>query len=232
MKELVPMELSDEYIDTKVNAYLNSATYLTVEDVYGKNQKTIVNGLNIGNRLREQSPIIKEFFECLRTDLKNISVEDYMSPKETTKYRVNTDEGRIYILESYENCLAFLEKYNAIPELTEADYMNMISDSAVEIYKVTSIDHDNLGESYSYSSSDQDYYYDISIINHFDENVQRLLEVAQGQYITKEPCYKIRVYGEQFIIPTEYTDLAQTVMWNNAVSDDVYYGYEYEAYYK
>ena len=61
------------------------------------------------------------------------------------------------------------------------------------------------------------------MISSFDDNVQRLLEVAQAQYMTDQPSYKMVVYGEQYIIPMEYSDLAETVINNNTIPDYKYY---------
>ena len=211
MKELVALELSDDYIDAKVEKYINSTSFLSVSDKYRMNDKTIVK-IDENNRKQESSEVIQEFFECLRKDLKEVSIEEYLSPKQTTNYIVNTDEGKINILASYENCLAFLEQHNALPELTQADYKRVVEHSQASMIYVEDFSHGDADKNEIATGMCLYHIVSENDITRFDSNVQKLLEVAQVQYMSKKPCYFLSVYGEEYIIPVEYTELAETVM--------------------
>lgn len=240
MVELLDVELSDEYIQGKIKAYKNSATYLTVSDVYGVNQKVVVNDTN-----GQPSVVMKEFFDALQEDLMNTTKEEYLQPQNTIKYRVWTDEGFIYILDSYTNVIAFLEKYSAMPALAQEDYKNIVENYTIQIHPTLNPADDTKDYSGDYYAGyyndyydDYDGYYTTAcsvyfsydsryMIRDFNEDVEQLLQVAQAQYASDTPCYKIEVNGTMYVIPTEYTELVESIIANNSVSVDEYYSEKY-----
>lgn len=227
MLKLLDIELSDEYIEGKIDLIKNNTTYLTVSDVYGVNRKAIVNDTN-----GQPSAVLDEFFDALQKDLMQTTKEEYLQPQSTIKYMADTDQWPIYILDSYTNTIAFLEKYNAMPALTEEDYENIVESSTVEIFPM--LDNATFGSFYDdfegyYTTSCDPYYLTDNqyIISAFNEDVKQLLEVAQIQYTSDTPCYKILVYGTTYIIPAEYTDLVEEVISNHSMPSEDYYSDKY-----
>ena len=228
MTELLDVELSDEYIEAKIKVYKDYATYLTVRDVYGINQKVVVNDTN-----GQPSAVLNEFFDAIQKDLIQTTKEEYLQPQSAIKYAVSTDQGSIYILDSYTNTIAFLEKYNALPALAEEDYENLVENTEITISGI--LDNTDQMEQY-YNDLDGYYtticgvYYNVDqdrIINRYNEDVKQLLEIAQVQYVSDTPCYKIEVNGMTFIIPEKYTELVENVIANNSMLRDDYYSEKY-----
>ena len=86
MTELLEVELSDEYLDQMFDYLERCSNSLKVSDVYRINQKVIVE-----QRTDKTKDVLKKFYDCLKSDLKETTKEEFLRPKQNAKYRVDTE---------------------------------------------------------------------------------------------------------------------------------------------
>lgn len=216
--KLVGVELSDEYVDARIQLYRDNVKYLSVSDIFGFNNKSVVMETN-----GAPSNLLDEFFNCLSADLKEATVEEYLRPESQTKYRVRTNVGTITILDSYTNCMRFLEENNAFPVVTTDNLMSLVDNGAIQIYRMEEQDI-NTG----YYCSERSYGYGESyMVNNFSADVEELLQKVQQQYVSEEPCYTIEIYGDTYVVPAKDSALVEKVITNDSKSYDDYYSKDY-----
>lgn len=194
---LASIDLSDEYIEQLEKRSSNSGSVL-ITDVYDYSSV----------RYPMTDEKIKELYACLAKDMKKITMEEYLTPTNPTKYII----GDIPILESYEETLRFLsDNYVNLNLSTEIIYNRTLLDGNFGItapFKTTNDNPIYYFGNYAYSTAESPRYANSLQIEQYKEEIIALLEHAQYQYITTTPSYRIIIGKWSYVIPPEYTDLA------------------------
>lgn len=169
------------------------------------------------------SALLDEFFECLRADLKEVTVEEYLRPENQTKYRVYTNMGTIEILDSFENCMRFFETNDVLPVITTDNMKRLVDTGVIQIYSTMEEETGagyyctekgyNNGESY--------------IVTSYSADVEELLQKVQIQYASEEPCYMVEINGDTYVVPVKDSELVENVIKNDSESYDDYYNKDY-----
>ncbi|WP_312104994.1 hypothetical protein [Lachnoclostridium sp.] len=194
---LASIDLSEEFIDQfiKQNSKLEKAKITDVFDF---------SSIDLS---KEKT---KELYQCLAKDMKNLTMEEYLTPKNTTRYKI----GKIPVLESYSETLAFFaDNYVNLSTVTaENNYNRILIEGNFGIAAPTNEWFDNplyYYGNYSYYTKIYPEYASQEQIELFKDEIINLLEHAQYQYITTTPCYRIMVGDWSYVIPPEYSDLAE-----------------------
>ncbi len=193
---LASIDLSDEYIDQLLGLYSNQDKIM-ITDVFDYS----------GIRYPMSKEKITELYQCLAKDMKNLTMEQYLTPNKPTRYIL----GEIPILESYTETLAFLENnyVNLNILTTELIYNRTLTESNFAITApMTNGNQLYYYGYYSDSSIDSPRYANSEQIEEYKEDIINLLDYAQYQYITTTPCYRILIGRWFYVIPPEYSDLA------------------------
>lgn len=171
------------------------------------NSKIQVNSKDYNNLTYSQ---IMELSECYDKDLQNRSLDDILTPNDTYCYL-----NDYIIFSSYENTIKFLTENKLTPPTLQA-----------ELQAYNAYDSGYYGDCILYSPNDitcvgGDYYTSINgyratsgkylIVNN---SLLELLEVAQPNYVTTDRCYILKFNNSMFVIPKEYTDLAENMYSN------------------
>ncbi len=201
---LASIDLTDEFIDQLVAQYYNRNS-VNISDVFYFS--------DINYPMTKEK--IKELYNCLARDMKNLTEEEYLTPAKQTRYKIED----IPILESYTETLAFLENNYVQTNTftTEMIFNRTKQEGGLGIAAPSKVMNDNNSYSYGhfsylattplrYASSDQ--------METFKEDIITLLEHAQYQYVTTTPCYRILIGRWYFVIPPEYSDIAAQ-LYNN-----------------
>lgn len=194
---LASIDLSDEYIDQIVKQNSNPGSII-VSDVYDYS--------SISYPMRKEK--IQELYHCLARDMKKLTMEEYLTPSKPTRFKI----GEIPILESYTETLAFLaDNYvNLDTFSTKTIYNNSVANNFGILAPIENTNSKPLYYYgyYSYAATSP-MYVNSEQIEQFREEIIALLDYAQYQYITTTPCYRIIVGKWSYVIPPEYTDLAE-----------------------
>jgi hypothetical protein len=189
----------------------------------------------------------KEFYnelaEAAYTDVLNRTAENYFTPDSENIYRYFMyPAGESFEFdESCTETVKVLEKYGCLTDI-DPDFSDILNED-----NYTDTEEKSLSIK-MYSPGTNPWYFDISSrlyaymnnieydptypcrgIIHYSEELEEIFKVMKPaeRYITAEPCYTISVNGNSFIIPSEYTDIAEKVYENGTdtdVSSDCYYG--------
>jgi len=207
MKDLVKLQLSEEYINSYIEGLQRTLNKITVSDVYDVNTVTL-----LPDTMGKSSRLIFEFLDAYKKDLKSTNIEQFMRPDQTVKYMVNRNYGDIVILPNYKYTLEFLQKYIKLPELSDQNLEGMLLGQ--EIYLIPPEDCSSEEEYTTFFDNDNGINENEKIIR-YDESVGQLFSTAQIQYFSTVPCYQMIYQGRKFIIPKEYENLAKKIRHNN-----------------
>ena len=199
--ELAALELSEEYIDARIEQYKQRHVSLEICDQYGINRKTIVKDVANG-----ESAIGEEFFRALKQDLLNTNLDEYLSPKDPIKYQCIIGSYQIPLHNSYTNCMEFLKKYNVNFKLGKEDYKNLVDMESVVTLVDPMIEEGYYRYIYQVSHSEE------LMVRVYDRDVQELLENACMAGIIKEGNYYIGVNGQLFCVSKEYKEVMDRII--------------------
>lgn len=196
---LASIDISDEYIDQLIEQQYSYKNTVTITDVFDYSIRHYP--------MREEK--IKELYQCLAKDMKNLTLEDYLTPSMPTRFKI----GEIPVLESYTETLAFFANnyVNMNTFNSETIYNRILIESSFGIIAPIKAANNNQLYSYGYPSyvySESPRYTNSEQIERYKEDIINLLEHAQYQYITTTPCYRIIIGKWTYVIPPEYSDVA------------------------
>lgn len=191
----IPVEDREYYISVNSKVRLNSTTY---------------NGLTYSQ--------ILELADCYRKDLEARTLDDILTP-DTYCYV----DGYM-VFSSYQNTVQFLTKNGYKPPT--------VSDELDSYYGSYNTTFDYSSDFVLYAPDDitcvgGDYYTTVGAYVatngksvYFYSDAIKLLEVAQPNYVTTDSCYVLKLNNDLYVVPSEYSQVAE----------DVYRGYDESDY--
>jgi hypothetical protein len=148
---------------------------------------------------------ILELVDCYQQDLQNRTIDDILTPNDTYCYI-----GDYIIFDSYENTINFLTSNNYNPPTISSDAYDYTTEYYYEdakLYKPSNV-----------TCGDGTYYTPLVVVNAnsgkslYDYNaLMDLLGVAQPNYVTTEDCYMLQFGSNMYVIPPEYSELAESI---------------------
>lgn len=208
--KMAKVELSKEYIDGMTENYMREVNNknirrLAVQDIFGIQEKQLYY-----DEQGKNNQIVIEFFEAWQKDMKNIpSVEEYLRPTKPSQYVVNMGGYDFIIRADFTNCIAFLNQYNACMTVEHTDLERLVHNHEISLAKGNSSWENQGGwenSSFGGSYPSEEYY-----MEKLDEKLEQLISVAEAFYASEEECYQLYINGRKFIIPIQYSDLANTI---------------------
>ena len=210
----VEIELLDEVIDQRFDYLINRKNYhspsLSIYSKYYHDSEVIIPAYAIGTDSSKE--LIKELMTCIKDDLKQMSLEDYVAFNGGEEFNLIYGDYTITLTEKYEKTMEFLvDKGYDLKEL------NIIEDDFITDQNtwIEILEPESYASGYFYKAGVYSDYYTTKESNNTrfeaDEDLKTLLAVARSQYISEEPCYKLLVNSIEYIIPSEYTELAREV---------------------
>ena len=218
--------------DNKTNMHTVPDTFrLTIFRMMGEQTRAISGG----------EAAIQQLSDAYLHDMERLSARERMTaPIYCTLGSVNSTAYKIY--EGYDETIALLEnwgfdrgsvaeRYDYVdaenPRNGEAGNRELLS---IRIYKpeqwtTDSLKYPNSSVSYSnntyvkgnmsgvhYAYADHIWLTQYHSIQEYYPELYKLLEAAQPEYISEEPCYCILVNDNRYILPPKYNDLAEAVI--------------------
>lgn len=214
LMDQLEIELLDEVIDQRFEHILEDEMIFSGIELYDKyQQKTKVIIPEYAIDTEQSKAFLKELMECMKEDLKGMSVEDYVAYDGQEILLGYGGQYTFVLTQRYENTMNFLkDKGYDLEDLYEVDDEFITNQNTwIEILEPDSNDSRyfysaGLNSEYSYTNEDANY-----MTFEADEAMKTLLEVARKQYISDEPCYKLMVNNNEYIIPSEYSSIAKEV---------------------
>jgi len=214
MMNQIEIELLDEVIDQRFDYIMNKKFHynpsLAISSKYGQNRILLIPDYAIDTDTSKE--LIKELMTCIKEDLKEMSVEDYVAYDGGDEINLVYGEHVINLTSKYEKTMEFLKGkgYDLNELYTIEDYFITDQNTWIEI-----LEPESYAAGYFYKAGVFSDYYSTKESNYTrfeaEEDLKTLLAVARSQYIAEEPCYKLLVNNNEFIIPSEYTELAREV---------------------
>lgn len=199
---LAPIELSDSYIDAKIDSLINNNyIYAYISDLYS------TRSLDLSTSKRQ---LITSLLEALRLDLKEISLENYLKPKTSTGVVLTfSNDYKVDVNPDYKHTIAYLKKNNLWIDKNETNYQSLLAISNIFIV-APEMDEENAA---SYYTSKEDYHSLIvkNKVTELTDDVITLLNNAAYHYVTDEPSYYLYVNQYRYVIPAKFADVAARV---------------------
>lgn len=194
--------LDDNYIDKSViqlrNSMYDDAFY--VNSKFGLQPNTYI--VDEDNKYNE---IADKLCEAYKKDLKAQTIEDILTPEDVYGYL-----NGYPIRTTNKNTIALLEEYGYTPYTMEKEFKSKTALGKIKSQIFNPV------EGAKYTSTTNYAIYNKNLINGVDidlesKEVMELLKVAQPIYTTTDSCYMLSIYGRNYVIPLEYSDLAKEV---------------------
>ena len=184
-----------------------------------------------------------ELLQALFEDIRALPIQEYLTPSQDTLGYLSVSpeyNSRISLNDNYPNTLMCLKKYGIqLPTgLYDLDQLQLVESSKdlfmypPELSKL-SVD----GTNYYYSNANRSMYVDVGAVTpEISQDLVNILTHLQADYLTTEPCYTLFISGVSYIVPPEYTWLAESVyksaeplVFEDETDKEVYYGGMVEA---
>ncbi|MGN1136864.1 MAG: hypothetical protein ACI4SF_11665, partial [Oscillospiraceae bacterium] len=188
----------------------------------------------------------EEFRDALAVDIVNRTAAEYFTPCTDRSYEIYISGLSSWAIDgSFTETLKVLANHGCLDGI-EADIDYILDEknySNGDMPKLTIAVYEN---NYNNSSAKALFcqkeglsnteYYEKYLINkgryiiHYSDELKELFSVMQSKYITDESCYMISVNGNCFMIPPEYSDIAEKVFLSGEDKDEyaentsLYYG--------
>lgn len=193
------LQLSDEYLDSMLKFYTGS-NYITISDIYqttfltlDENKKVIINGL----------------LNALIEDMKEISLENYLSPKGSTGIMITLFDSTTFTVNpNYTRTIAFMKENSLWIDTAAVNYQSILASSDSYLVSPEAIQN---GTGYFFSTDDFISNLSECPLTELNEDIETLFTQAQYQYVTTEPCYYLVIRRYRYAIPPEYSDVAERV---------------------
>jgi len=199
--------LSEVYLDDN---YIDKAVINLRHNMYG-NQFNLQSKFMLQRKTytvdgdKEYNEIADKLCEAYKKDLKAQTMEDVLTP-----------EGVYGYLNSYPirttdtNTIALLEKYGYTPYSMSKEFKSSIALDKINSQIFKPIEGSKYISTGDYAIYNKNFDNGVNVDLESKE-VMELLKVAQPIYTTTDACYTIELDGRIYVIPLEYSDLAEKV---------------------
>lgn len=204
---------SDDPTETEIMLSISSPYSLA----YNNDSKKIPMSESFYNELRD----------AIANDIMNRTASEYFQPCSERKYTISVRDvlGTFNINSNYSETMKVLASYNCFEGLGVEnddilDESIKIPERLIRIQK-GSLDYRDDASWLSYCEknglSNSEYIKSFDITNnsryvvHYSDDLRKLFEVMQYRYVTDELSYVIYVNNRHFVIPPEYSDVAERV---------------------
>ncbi|MBP0964472.1 MAG: hypothetical protein J5999_04160 [Oscillospiraceae bacterium] len=199
-------------------AYYNSNPAISVSKLYTQDKDYKLQNIpaDFGDKLAA----------ALYSDIMEETDEEFYRAS-APKFHVNIDGMEVTVYPHYKNTVAYLASLDMLPE-TEYNMSSLRRAISNEEFIIASPSDrkefanytENGFDKYSstlYNSRYNAYNSQVKYLRSYYESesdtiaykLTILLENASSRYITEESCYTLNVSGEEYVIPPEYTELAE-----------------------
>lgn len=204
LKNLSYIELSDEYIDQRIQSIRSSVYKMISLENYSEisyyNFKEHPQNIDLKNMTQ-----VEELLSALSTDMKSISPEEFYTPSKPFMgfFGLSNSNMNISINENYPNVIKFLEKNDINVYLS-----NEYDPVAIKNISITKNNSDEFTVTNGVNKENENYYSEM-IYEEYPE-ISELLKVVQPNYMGKI-AYTISIYSRNYAVPEEYSSIAESL---------------------
>ncbi len=194
--------LDDNYIDKAVINLRNNmyGNVFYIQSKHSLQQKAYtVNGEEYYNEIADK------LCEAYKKDLKAQTMEDVLTPEGVYGYLNNYP-----VRTTNTNTIALLEEYGYTPYTMDEEFKSRLAlnDISVSLYKPAEDAKYTTTVYYPMNYEKAGVHFELDMKN---KNLIELLKVAQPIYTTTDACYSISFEARNYVIPLEYSDLAEKI---------------------
>nr|HNX63932.1 hypothetical protein [Oscillospiraceae bacterium] len=206
LKNLSDIELSDEYIDQRIQSIRSSIFKMITLENYSEisfyNFSEQPQNIDFKNMTE-----VEEMLTALSTDMKSISPEEFYTPSKPFLGFMGLSNINIPINENYPNVIKFLEKHDINLFLS-----NKFDPIATKIISITQNNTDEITFITRFNKEAENYYTE-TISQEYPE-IEELAKVVQPNYMGKI-VYTMNINGSEYAVPEEYSSIAES-LYNKA----------------
>ena len=194
-------------------------------------------------KIKMNESFYNELRDALAADREALTADEYFRPCSDRKYSISVTHilWGLPIDGSWTETMKVLAAHNCFDALDD-DLDELLDESNREYTRTIAVERNSESSQSSllYRAKEgvlnKEYYgglasdSNIRYVVHYSEDLRKLVEVMQFRYITDEVMYSIRINGNSYPIPPEYSDIAERVFESaEKLSDypdgtDLYYG--------
>lgn len=206
LKNLSDIELSDEYIDQRMDnlrgqiiKMISIENYSEISYYNFNEQRKNIDFKNMAEA--------EEMLSALSTDMKSISEKEFYTPSKPFMGFMGLSNINIPINENYPNVIKVLEKHDINVYLS-----NKYDPIATKIISITKNNTDEISFIARFNKGSENFYSEI-ISQEYPE-IEELLKVIQPNYMG-QISYTMNINGTDYAIPEDYSSIAES-LYNKA----------------
>ena len=175
-------------------------------------------------KIKMNESFYNELRDALAADREALTADEYFRPCSDRKYSISVTHilWGLPIDGSWTETMKVLAAHNCFDALDD-DLDELLDESNREYTRTIAVERNSESSQSSLlyrakeGVSNKEYYgglasdSNIRYVVHYSEDLRKLVEVMQFRYITDEVMYSIRINGNSYPIPPEYSDIAERV---------------------
>ncbi len=156
----------------------------------------------------------KELLNCYKQDYLKATTDDFLKSRVICYI-----DGYMPIRESFEKTVSFIKSKSAI-SLADSTITNNLSGTLYSPKGYQSFGRDDITATFGYIQTKDSMSHSLT-----SEQVLKLLKYASSYYYTEEDCYVMEIYGNYYVIPLKYNEIAEKI-YNESINNDSRYTFD------